>query len=258
MMDWYLGNDGGDLVVPKDQEYFDRLPSPDSWSQWGNGGFGNMGWHNNFESEKINSLPEEKSHQRMSCGRGNFEMSQHERDQCSFGSSNLGVSSQDSFRRNSDPCGRPEYNFDDLMEDDTMDDTFLSSLLQDDYRSAAGHNHNPFGHPTKSQCCTMMATDSDSTSMMLEYQSMSSDTDVMGNSKGFRTLPFSTSSVKVLETTDMLPCDSMSCGDEDSSVEESVLLGLKAVMSQLSDKTRLCFRDSLYRLAQRSDRKSVV
>lgn len=35
-MDWYFGRDDEDLTVPKDEEIFDRLPSPDSWNSWVN------------------------------------------------------------------------------------------------------------------------------------------------------------------------------------------------------------------------------
>lgn len=34
-MEWYLGAGVDDFMVPKDQELFDRLPSPESWSRWG-------------------------------------------------------------------------------------------------------------------------------------------------------------------------------------------------------------------------------
>lgn len=258
MMDWYFGHDVGDLVVPKDQEYFDRLPSPDSWSQWGSAGFGNLGWPNNFNAEKIVNPPNERPHQRMSFGRFNNEMSQSE--ERSFGSSSLGVSYEHPLQRNSASCGRPDYQVDDLMEADAMDDIFMSSLLEDDYPAAA-HNQSSVGMPPQPHCIVMPA-DSESTNMMMEFQSISSDTDGAGNSNRHITvsnLGYGSSSgqshgssVKALETMDMLPSDPRRCGDEDSSIEESVLLGLEAVLSQLSSSTRLCFRDSLYRLAKRS------
>lgn len=258
MMDWYFGHDVGDLVVPKDQEYFDRLPSPDSWSQWGSGGFGNLGWPNNFNAEKIVNPPNERPHQRMSFGRCNNEMSQSE--ERSFGSSSLGASYEDTLQRNYASCGRPDYQVDDLMEADAMDDIFMSSLLEDDFPAAA-HNHSSVGMPPQPLCIVMPA-DSDSTNMMVEFQSISSDTDGAGNSNRHITVlnlgygsssgQSNGSSVKALETMDMLPSDPRRCGDEDSSIEESVLFGLEAVLSQLSNSTRLCFRDSLYRLAKRS------
>uniref|UniRef100_A0A7C9B098 Uncharacterized protein n=1 Tax=Opuntia streptacantha TaxID=393608 RepID=A0A7C9B098_OPUST len=259
MMDWYFGHDVGDLVVPKDREYFDRLPSPDSWSQWGSGGFGNLGWPNNFIAEKIVNPEDERPYQRTLFGRCNNEMSQPDRE-CSFGSSTLGASYEDPLQRNSAPCGRPDYQVDDLMESDAMDDIFMSSLLEDDFPAAA-HNHSSLGMPPQPQCVVMPA-DSDSTNMMIEFQSISSDTDGAGNSNGRVSVSnlhygdssgqSNGSSVKALETMDMLPSAPTRCGEEDSSIEESVLLGLEAVLSQLSNSTRLCFRDSLYRLAKRS------
>lgn len=34
-MEWYSGSNMEDLAVPRDEEMFDDLPSPDSWSSWG-------------------------------------------------------------------------------------------------------------------------------------------------------------------------------------------------------------------------------
>lgn len=39
---------------------------------------------------------------------------------------------------------------------------------------------------------------------------------------------------------------------EETSLEESVLQELRIVMTQMSDKTRICFRDALYRLSENS------
>ncbi|KAJ6392930.1 hypothetical protein OIU77_022414, partial [Salix suchowensis] len=33
-MEWYSGSGIDDFVVPEDQEVYDRLPSPKSWSKW--------------------------------------------------------------------------------------------------------------------------------------------------------------------------------------------------------------------------------
>lgn len=35
-MDCYYGRDDEDLTVPRGEEIFDRLPSPDSWPSWVN------------------------------------------------------------------------------------------------------------------------------------------------------------------------------------------------------------------------------
>lgn len=44
---------------------------------------------------------------------------------------------------------------------------------------------------------------------------------------------------------------------EEISLEESVLHELEVVMEQLPEKTRICFRDALFRLAKNSERLSV-
>lgn len=39
-MEWYLGSEVDDLVVPRNQESLERISLPDSWSQWGITAFG--------------------------------------------------------------------------------------------------------------------------------------------------------------------------------------------------------------------------
>ncbi|KAK9266996.1 hypothetical protein L1049_021390 [Liquidambar formosana] len=46
--------------------------------------------------------------------------------------------------------------------------------------------------------------------------------------------------------------------DEETSVEESVLQDLEMVMVQLTEQTRICFRDSLYRLANNSKQHTIT
>ncbi|XP_021762395.1 protein LNK4-like isoform X2 [Chenopodium quinoa] len=210
MTEWYYGNDG-DVVVQRDQEYFDRLPSPDSWSQWETRGIGgNSGWPNTFDSET-----------------------------------------------------------------DSADDIFLSSLLEDDVL------------PLQSLYIGM-PSESDSTNKMMKFQSISCDTDGEGNLTCFTNPNLSCSqssdneyshasklrtrnnsgrsscpSVEVPETRDQVPSNheeqmktrKLEANDL-SSIEESVLMGLETVLNQLSDETRICLRDSMYRLAEHSEQQT--
>ncbi|GMI83305.1 hypothetical protein HRI_001999500 [Hibiscus trionum] len=59
---------------------------------------------------------------------------------------------------------------------------------------------------------------------------------------------------------DYLPQDITANGfvSRGTSLEESVLEELEMVMTQLSDKTRICFRDSFYRLAKNSKQNRVA
>lgn len=66
---------------------------------------------------------------------------------------------------------------------------------------------------------------------------------------------------EVMETKDLVPSDHKapmrtSEVNDLSSIEESVLTGLEAVLNQLSEKTRLCLRDSMYRLAEHSEKQT--
>nr|ABK94724.1 unknown [Populus trichocarpa] len=45
--------------------------------------------------------------------------------------------------------------------------------------------------------------------------------------------------------------------DEETSLQQSTLQELEMVMAQLNDKTRICFRDALYRLASNSKQHPI-
>ncbi|XP_021762397.1 protein LNK4-like isoform X3 [Chenopodium quinoa] len=271
MTEWYYGNDG-DVVVQRDQEYFDRLPSPDSWSQWETRGIGgNSGWPNTFDSGNFANA---KPQQQTLFGRtGNKEINGVQ----SHDSSNFRSSSEDPhfLRRASAASARSDYYFNDLAETDSADDIFLSSLLEDDVL------------PLQSLYIGM-PSESDSTNKMMKFQSISCDTDGEGNLTCFTNPNLSCSqssdneyshasklrtrnnsgrsscpSVEVPETRDQVPSNheeqmktrKLEANDL-SSIEESVLMGLETVLNQLSDETRICLRDSMYRLAEHSEQQT--
>lgn len=119
-----------------------------------------------------------------------------------------------------------------------------------------------------------MPSNGDSTNRMMDLQSISNDTDAVGSLKCFTNPYFSGShasdnpsnqsscpSEKVLETRDANPSDHKVARKTTevnnlSSIEESVLTGLEAVLNQLNDETRLCLRDSMYRLARHSEEQT--
>lgn len=127
MTDWYFGHGVGDFVAQKDQEYFDRLPSPDSWSQWETCGIGgNSGWANSYDSgNTVNAKPQQQT---LFSRAGNQDIDGEQ----SHGSTDFGGSSEDSrpLFRNSAACVRPDYYFNDLAETDPADDIFLYRLLE--------------------------------------------------------------------------------------------------------------------------------
>ncbi|CAO2816117.1 unnamed protein product [Amaranthus hypochondriacus] len=146
MTEWYYGHDGGDLLVREDEAYFDRLPSPDTWLQWETCGTAdNSGWSNSY-----------KTQQRPLFSRPSSEDSQ------SLGNSTAAAEDSRSLR-NSAAGVRADYYFNELTGPDSADDLFLSSLLHDEVL------------PLQSLYIAV-PSDSDSTHKMMDFPSMSCDT----------------------------------------------------------------------------------
>lgn len=124
-MDWYYGSGINDILVPKDEDVWDRLPSPDSWSKWGISApgcvnsperFSVMGTNPrevefNFNDESFNNEIE-------------LESSLHEKDQSSSSSVCGGLLEQ-SFQQTALSCDQPNYQLQDLSRFEHMDDIFL-------------------------------------------------------------------------------------------------------------------------------------
>ncbi|XP_038691607.1 protein LNK4-like isoform X2 [Tripterygium wilfordii] len=179
----------------------------------------------------------------------------------------------DIFHQTTTSRDRPDCQLDDLVEIDTMDDIFLDSFLEDLPRTE---------NPWKSFClspeseCNSMLVDSLSKDMILDSQSFSSDERSIGSSKYLRTHDFSSAVdwKREANASQFLPCTTIEasqintslpseqnsideCVDKETSVEESVLQELEMVMTQLTDKTRICFRDAFYRLANNTEKHTV-
>ncbi|CAO2820842.1 unnamed protein product [Amaranthus hypochondriacus] len=100
----------------------------------------------------------------------------------------------------------------------------------------------------------------------MDFQSKSCDTNELVQTHVCKSMSENSSdqsfspSVKVPETMDLVPSDYEASDTLDvndmSSLEESVLRNLQTVRNQLNDKTRLCLRDSLYRLAKHSEQQT--
>lgn len=69
-MEWFVQSENDDLIVPKDQELSDRLPSPESWLQWGLNTPQNNCLPNKYYVKKSNSISEEMSFNRESLSDG--------------------------------------------------------------------------------------------------------------------------------------------------------------------------------------------
>ncbi|XVF82469.1 hypothetical protein PTKIN_Ptkin16aG0051100 [Pterospermum kingtungense] len=206
-MDWYFGNDMEDFVVPNDQELADRLPSPESWSKWG------LAAPGNFESsDKCFVVNANLAHNKLKFNGKfwndtEFESAADVKSPSSW-SSRCGGLSDESLHQAPLSQPLPDYELDD------MDDTFLSSLLEDLPGNEDLH---------KSFC---FSPECEPGRMPADYLLR----DINANSDSF----------------------------EGMSLEESVLQELELVMAQLSDKSRICFRDAFYRLAKNSKQNPVV
>lgn len=109
-------------------------------------------------------------------------------------------------------------------------------------------------------------SNSNSINQVMDFQSKSCDTNKLMQTHVSKSMSGNSSdqsfspSVKVPETMDLVPSDYEASGTLDfnvmSSLEESVLTKLETVRNQLNDKTRLCLRDSLYRLAKHSEQQT--
>nr|XP_016490239.1 PREDICTED: protein LNK4-like [Nicotiana tabacum] len=260
-MEWFSRVDVGDLVVPKGLE--DGFPpSPDSWSQWETP-FGN------FKSEmKRNNI-------RLYVGSEDCKVTRSGVDL-----KNLGIheenfdnlASQDSYcdmdQWSSYPPDQLESHLDNLASMDQLDDVFLSSLLEEcPTRMDASDESSDLS--TNSQCSVLLAdnqagddysnpehvTSNACSAESAKYYSAHAFTSPMdweshqevNNSYLLEKAPTAEVAVKLEHDRG----DSR-VSDEEISMEQSVLQHLESLTAQLTEETRICFRDSLYRLADNS------
>ncbi|XVF82467.1 hypothetical protein PTKIN_Ptkin16aG0050900 [Pterospermum kingtungense] len=123
-MDWYFGNDMEDVVVPNDQELADRLPSPESWSNWGLAAPGNFESSNKCFFVDANLTHNKLKFNGKFWNDTEFESAADVKSPSSWSSRCGGLSDESLYQAPLSPP-LPDYELDD------MDDTFLSSLLED-------------------------------------------------------------------------------------------------------------------------------
>ncbi|XVF24510.1 hypothetical protein REPUB_Repub13aG0134300 [Reevesia pubescens] len=224
-MDWYFDSCMEDLVVPKDQELADRLPSPESWSKWGLIAPGNFESSNKCFVTYANLTHDKLKFNGKLCNDTEFKSSADVKDPSSC-SSICGGLSEESLNQASLSHSQRDYQLDDFARFEQMDDIFLSSLLED--LPSSEDLHKSFCFSPEYQCGRMPAdyllTDAPLSHILVPPEQNSAD--------GFVS--------------------------EGISLEESVLQELEMVMAQLSDKTRICFRDAFYRLAKNSKQNAVA
>ncbi|KAB2083871.1 hypothetical protein ERO13_A05G283500v2 [Gossypium hirsutum] len=213
-MDWYLCNGMEDLVVPRNQELEDNIPSPESWSKW------EFSPPENFNDECFGVDTN------LSGGKPKFSgklcpdvADVKDPSTCSSvygGFLNQGHISQQ----------QTDYQLHDFGRFEQLDDIFLGSLLEDPTWSEDLQKSFCFSPEYE---CEMMATDH-----LLEDASFA----------------------KILVPPEQITANGLV--SKGMSLEESVLKELEKVTAQLSDKTRICFRDAFYRLAKNSKQNPVA
>ncbi|WKA01937.1 hypothetical protein VitviT2T_020186 [Vitis vinifera] len=281
IMDQYFGNGTEEFVVPKDLELLDNVESPDIWLQWGINPSESFGSLNKYFIMETETAGEElKFNGKNLCNEADKETSVHDGD-ISSGSSIGGGFTEASLHRSAFSRDRPYFQLDELAGMDQMDTIFLTSLLED-LPNTENFNRT-FCFSPESQH-SAMPENNQMEDMILDSQSISSNLHRMGSSKYLKTHAFSPSVDWDSEEVTTLchnPCNSVQkdCPPvkapmikflvpsgpnkveehvpEEISLEESVLHELEVVMEQLPEKTRICFRDALFRLAKNSERLSV-
>ncbi|EEF32389.1 hypothetical protein RCOM_1264330 [Ricinus communis] len=251
-MDWYF--------VSSD-ELSDRFPSPESWAEWGISEPESFNFPNKVSAVDASLTQEELNFNGENlCSEVEMESSTYDKDQTSSTSTG-GEFSAEFLHRTALSCDQLAYQLDGLAQFDQMDDLFLSSLIEDLPRTENVQDSFCFEPELEND---MVHGDSILTDMNLDTPSISSDTQSVGSSKtssdDIRALSYTYVRHEAPHVEVLVPSEHDSIKenvDEETSLEESVLQEMEMVMSQLTDKTRICFRDALYRLAKNS-RQNVV
>ncbi|KAL3829824.1 hypothetical protein ACJIZ3_018626 [Penstemon smallii] len=215
-MDWYFGNAIEDLTVPKDEEMFDGLSSTESWSPWGK-------IVGNFNSSK------------KSTSAGAEELQYSGTTFCSeveqLSAPNVCQGARRVPRESAYPHGKSDLQVDDYSRFDEADDIFLHSIYESEISGVdtlADFTQTSRNHI---QDCT---NDSEDDSPFLEamVSIMEPEFEICASEEHSNA--------------------SEDKNEEDICLEESVLQELKWSTLQMAEETRICFRDSLYRLAENS------
>ncbi|KAL9349331.1 hypothetical protein Peur_056586 [Populus x canadensis] len=276
-MEWYSEDCIDDFEVPKDQEVYDRLPSPESWSKWCT----DASESHEFSNQSLpmdSKLTEEELKFNGEILSNEVESFYNGEDQSSGSRTSRGFS-EDSFPQNALSCDQSDYQLDDLAGIEQLDEIFFS-LLEDQPTNENLHGSFCFSPEAE---CAMISADNRLTDKILDLQSILNDARGMGSSKYLKTHAFSPSASwekDEVAASHFNPCNSeqkdwapaeaqlvnVSVPSEhnstigpvdDETSQQSALHELEMVLAQLNDKTRICFRDGLYRLASYS-RQHIV
>ncbi|KAL2337222.1 hypothetical protein Fmac_011668 [Flemingia macrophylla] len=230
-MDWYYESGVNDYLVPGEEDLLDSHPSTDYWSNWG------ISATEGFNSPKnffIMDFFEERFNNQIE-----LEPSLHDKDQSSS-SSICGELPQQSFHRTTLSFHHPSYQLQDLPRFESLNDTFLDSVPEDLPCVDVENRDKSTNISTGNQCSSSGIFDKDITASKSVSSSESKDC-----------LYIEPELAKVLDSLE-------DCSKNDSmhgqpSPEEFILKDLEMVIGQFTDRTRICFRDALYRLARNTE-----
>ncbi|XXG50638.1 hypothetical protein AAC387_Pa02g4608 [Persea americana] len=223
-MDWYFSRESDDLLVPTGLETSDVLCEddrsllPNGWLQWGVTASESFKSPNNTAIETTSKF-----------NLGNSDSSGH------------GGEFLDGRRELQSFC----HSMKGSSNIEQMDDIFLSSLLEEDSRDMENvfQNQPSIG---KNSPCMGNSKYVRTTSFPVAMGDLSDDWD---NKEDLPPWHFTPSDYEREEGSQT---ETVVAYSEEESLEEAVLQELRGTMSQLNQKTRICFRDALYRLAKSS------
>ncbi|CAL0333638.1 unnamed protein product [Lupinus luteus] len=220
-MDCYYGCDVNDFRVPKDQDLLDWHPLPESWSNWGISAPEGFDSPKQYFTSDRNASDLEFDFMEESFGNEvELEHSLNDKDQSTSSSFQQTLSSD---QRN--------YELQGLSCLEQTGDIFLDSVIDD--LSCVEEQHNSFYFCPENPCSSTPR----------------------GLQKDIEASKFVPNNLNSKDCLD-IECDRYEAMHEQYSNEESILQNLEMAIAQFTGKTRICFRDALYRLAR--DTKHVV
>ncbi|XP_027909392.1 protein LNK3-like isoform X2 [Vigna unguiculata] len=243
-MDWYYGCENSEFVLPKDQEdLLERYSSPGRWSEWGI-----------KAPECFNSTQEEYLSKNTDATEVEFNFIDksfedeiefdpylQDKDQSSSSSVCGGLSEQ--FQQTGLSCDhQSKYELQDLSTFEHVDDIFLDSVLED--FPCVENLHKSFLYPENQSSNTNGVVQKD----------VAASGFVPCNSDSKDCQDIEARAIKILDPFEQSNGDKIM--PEQLSLEEFTLQGFEMLIAQLTEKTRICFRDALFRLAKNT--KHVV
>uniref|UniRef100_A0A7N0UCG0 Uncharacterized protein n=1 Tax=Kalanchoe fedtschenkoi TaxID=63787 RepID=A0A7N0UCG0_KALFE len=262
-MEWYCGSRVNDVVVPRDQGAWSRFPLQERWKQCGLDAW--ESFDSNDKSLALRNIFTDEADFTCETLMDEMEMVcmvvDGEQEEISGVRGGISESSNcwTTLLNNQD------YRLDGFTRTNQTDENFVNSLLVDDVRvSEQFHSYgSPDAHGTYSSANDLTddvllnldvfgsyeQMNAQDFPYSLDWEKKQSDTPHHNLSNMMNTVvPQCNTPTGNVEAPPRQLCASRRVGDQ-PSVEETVLQELGSAMQQMTDESRLCFRDAFYRLA---------